>query len=321
VPFCANLLWSDLAAHLDDVSPDGVTDFLHQTRFLPRQVWKLGKDRLEESKEAGLRVEERVHEKRYSRFIDLVRAQYSGHEPRVVKGSGVVSLGHRGGKEKPLDPIDSRVYAPDVDGKPKKAHCQAMFVHARAQTQLRARPSLVDGWDACAEKLKGIHRRKRPFVTTLKSHRLVSLSKEQGDIPLDAVAWTPVGLTSGVLIQWKEVPFHVRLFKLVAPDGDSDGVSTHDLAEPRTAQGAKDSRDVRGQVEALHRGLKHLTGTEKCQCRAARAQRNPLAGCSHAWVSLTGKAKELGQTRSALRESLFSHYLRAELPQPHIVAC
>ncbi len=34
-------------------------------------------------------------------------------------------------------------------------------------------------------------------------------------------------------------------------------------------------------IEELHRGLKQLTGSEQCQCRAARAQRNHLACCYH----------------------------------------
>ena len=33
-------------------------------------------------------------------------------------------------------------------------------------------------------------------------------------------------------------------------------------------------------------GLKQLTGSEKGPCRAARGQRNHLACCSHAWISL-----------------------------------
>ena len=149
----------------------------------------------------------------------------------------------------------------------------------------------------------------------------MSLSKEEGYVQLDAVEWTPTRLTSGVLVKLKEVPFQVRLFKLVAPDGDIDWVITNDLDETLTAQVTKDTSDVRWQVEELHRGLKQLTGTEKCQCRGARAQRNHLACCYHAWVSLKVKAKALGQTMYALRESLFSHYLRTELQHPHIVAC
>ena len=169
--------------------------------------------------------------------------------------------------------------------------------------------------------MKLIHRRKRIFFTTLKSNRLVSLSKEAGYCHLEDSEWTAARLTEGVLVKLKEVPFYARLFKLVAPDGDIDWVITNDLAETVTAQVAKDTSDVRWQVEELHRGIKQLTGSEKCQCRAARVQRNHLACCYHAWVSLKVKAQELGQTLYAMRESLFSHYLRAELRNPHITAC
>jgi hypothetical protein len=165
------------------------------------------------------------------------------------------------------------------------------------------------------------HRRHWTFFTTLKSNRVVSLSKEQGDIQLADMEWTSDRLAHGVSVKVKEVPFKVRLFKLVAPDGTSDWVITNALAETVTAQVAEDSSDVRWQVEELHRGLKQLTGSERCQCRAARAQRTPLACCSQAWVSLKVKAKELGQTRYALRDSLFINYLRAELRNPRIVAC
>jgi hypothetical protein len=310
-----------LAEHLEDVSHDVVNDFLHHKRFMPREVWKLVKDRVEDSQAACLIVDDSVHDKRYCRFIDLVRAQYSGNEHRVVKGIGVVSLVHSAGKDRPFYPIDYRVYAPDVDGKTKNHHFREMFVNALDQKQLRARTILFDGWYASAENLKLIHRRKRTFFTTLKSNRLVSLSKEHGYLHLDEVEWTPERLTQGVLVKLKEVPFMVRLFKLVAPDGDIDWVITNDLNETMTAQVAADASDVRWQVEELHRGLKQLTGTEKCQCRVARAQRNHLACCYHAWVSLKVRAKELGQTMYALRESLFSHYLRTELQHPHIVAC
>jgi hypothetical protein len=169
--------------------------------------------------------------------------------------------------------------------------------------------------------LKVIHRRRWTFFTTLKSNRVVSLSKGQGYIHLEELEWTPARLAHGVSVKVKEVPFKVRFFKRVAPNGDIDWVITHDLAETVTAQVAEDSSDVRWQVEELHRGLKQLTGSEKCQCRAARAQRNHLACCYHAWVSLKVRAQELGQTRYDLRESLFSTYLRVELRNPRIVAC
>jgi Transposase DDE domain len=310
-----------LAEHLEDVSHDGVNDFLHQKRFLPREIWKLGKDRIKESKAAFLLVDDSVHDKRYSRFIELVRAQYSGNEQRVIKGIGVVSLVHSAGKDADFYPIDYRVYAPDVEGKTKNDHFAEMFVNAIEQKYIQACTILFDGWYASAENFKLIHRRKRTFFTTLKSNRLVSLSKAKGYIHSEDIAWTPDRLRHGVLVKLKEVPFNVRLFKLVAPDGDIDWVITNDLDETMTAQVAEASSDVRWQVEELHRGIKQLTGSEKCQCQAARAQRNHLAWCYHAWLSLKVKAQELGQTLYAVRESLFSHYLRAELRDPRITAC
>jgi len=310
-----------LAEHLEDVSHDVVNDFLRQKRFLPREVWHLVKDRIKDSKDAFLIVDDSVQDKRYSRFIELVRAQYSGNEHRVIKGIGVVNLVHSAGKEADFYPIDYRVYAPDVDGKTKNDHFAEMFVNALEQKHIQARTILFDGWYASAENLKLIHRHKRIFFTTLKNNRLISLSKESGYIHLEKIAWTPERLRHGVLVKLKEVPFHVQLFKLVAPDGDIDWVITNDLDEAVTAQVARETSDGRWQVEELHRGIKQLTGSEKCQCRAARAQRNHLACCYHAWLSLKVKAKELGQTVYAVRESLFSHYLRAALRTPHVTAC
>jgi Transposase DDE domain len=310
-----------LAEHLEDVSHDVVNDFLRQKRFMPREIWKLVKDRIKDSKDACLSVDDSVHDKRYARFIDLVRAQYRGNEHRVVRGIGVVSLVHSAGKDGDFYPIDYRVYAPEVDGKSKNDHFHEMFVNAVEQKELQARTILFDGWYASAEHLKLIHRHHRTFFTTLKSNRLVSLSKEQGYLHLEEIDWPPTRLTYGVIVKLKEVSFKVRLFKLVAPNGDIDWVITNDLDETVTAQVAEDSSDVRWQVEELHRGLKQLTGSEKCQCRAARAQRNHLACCYHAWVSLKVKAKELGQTMYALRTNLFSSYLQVELRNPRIVAC
>ena len=123
-----------------------------------------------------------------------------------------------------------------------------------------------------------------------------------------------------MLVKLKEVPFYVRLFKLVATNGDIDWVITNHPDETLTAQVVQDANDVRWQIEELHRGLEQLTGSEKCQCRKARSQRNHLACCYHAWLSLKVKAKQLGKTLYQVRSDLFGDYLRAELRHPRIPA-
>ena len=98
-----------LAEHLDGVSHDVVNDLLRQKRLMPRGLWALVKDRSEDSREAFLIVDDSVPDKRYARFIELVRAHYRGNEQRGVKGIGVVSLVHSGGQEGDFYPIDYRV--------------------------------------------------------------------------------------------------------------------------------------------------------------------------------------------------------------------
>ena len=128
------------------MSHDGVNDFRHQKRFLPREVWKLVKDCIAESNAAFLLVDDSVQDNRYSRFIELVRVQYSGNEHRVIKGIGVVNLVHSAGKDGDFYPIDYRVDAPDVEGKTKNDHFPEMVVNALDLKHLRARTILFDGW-------------------------------------------------------------------------------------------------------------------------------------------------------------------------------
>jgi len=48
----------------------------------------VGKDRLEESQDAFLLVDDRGQDKRYSRGMELGRAQYRGNEQRGGRGMG-----------------------------------------------------------------------------------------------------------------------------------------------------------------------------------------------------------------------------------------
>jgi len=316
-----NYTCTNLAEHLDGVSHDVVNDFLRQERLRPHQLWELVRGRIEDSPEAFLIADDSVQDKRYSRFMELVKWQYSGAEHRPIKGMGVVNLVHTNGQDGNFYPIDYRVYAPEVDHKSKNDHFREMFLQAIENKQLKARTILFDAWYASSENLKLIHRRRWTFFTTLKSNRLVSLSKDQGYLHLDEIEWAAEQLEHGLIVKLKEVPFKVRLFKVVASNGDIDWVITNDLDETVTTHVAQDANDVRWQVEELHRDFKQLTGSEKCQCRSGRAQRNHLACCYHAWVSLKVKAQELGQTLYEVRASLFTQYLRAELAHPRVPAC
>ena len=315
-----NFTSTNLADHLDSVSHDVVTDYLRNERHTARGVWELVSQLIEDSPEAFLLVDDSVQDKRYSRFIELVKLQYSGAEHGLVRGIGVVNLVHSAGAKKDFYPMDYRIYAPGQDGKTKNDHFTEMVIKAVFAKKIKAKRILFDSWYASAENLKLVHRLGLVFFTTLKSNRMVSLSKESGWIHLDKIDWTAERLQNGVLVKLKEVPFKVQLFKVVATHGDIDWVITNCPDENLMTQAAQEANDVRWQIEELHRGLKQLTGTEKCECRKGRSQRNHIACCYHAWVSLKVKAKALGKTLYQTKEALLSDYLRTELAAPRIQA-
>ena len=317
-----------MAEHLYDVSHDTVTDYLCNERLTARGLWELVQGLIVDSPEAFLIVDDSVQDKRYSHSIELVKLQYNGAEHGLVRGIGVVNLVHSTGRDGDFWPIDFRSYAPDADGKTKNKHFRGMLLRAVADKCLQAKTILFDCWYAAADNLKLIHRRKLIFFTTvlrytatlLKENRLVSLNKADGYIHLDQIDWTVDRLQNGVLVKLKEVPFKVRLFKLVVPNGDLDWVVTNNPEETLTAQVPQDANDVRWQIEELHRGIKQLTGTEKCQCRKARSQRNHLVCCYHAWLSLKVKAMPLHKTLYQVKTDLLRDYLRAALRNPRIPA-
>jgi len=307
-----------LADHLDGVSHDTVSDFLRTTRITARDLWHLVRGVLQDSPAACLIVDDSVQDKRYSHFIELVKRQYSGAEHGLVRGIDIVNLVHSTGVTGEFYPIDYRIYAPEADGKTKNDHFREMVLHAVSDKQIQAKTILFDSWYASVDNLKLVHRLDLRFFTTLKVNRLVSLTPETGYVHLDALEWTEAQLQHGISVKLKELPFRVRLFKVVAPDGHIDWAITNASDPTVTTQVVQTQSDVRWQVEELHRGLKQLTGSERCQCRSARSQRTHLACCYHAWLSLAVFAHQMGQTLYHVRETLFDDYLRAELRHPHI---
>jgi hypothetical protein len=312
-----NYTCTNLAKHLEDVSHDAVNDYLHCEKLTARHLWQQVSPLLNDSPDAYLIVDDSVQAKKYARKMEMVKRQWSGNEGGLVKGINVVNLVHTDGED--YFPIDFRIYAKEMDGKTKNDHFQEMFLNAIHDKELEAETVLFDSWYASWENLKLVHRSGRTFFTTLKANRLASVSKEEGYKHLQEIEWTDERLQNGVMVKLKKVPFLVRLFKIVAPNGDIDWVITNSEAS-LSADDVQDEDAVRWQVEQLHRELKQLTGIEKCQCRKQRPQRNHIACCYQAWLAIKTKADVVGKTLYALVGDLLYEYLRAELRDPRITA-
>ena len=314
-----NYTCSNLADHLENVSHDAVSDYLRREKLSANHLWELATHLINDSLESYLIVDDSVQNKQYSRSIELVKRQYSGATGGLVRGIGVVNLVHTSGHGD-FCPIDFRIYAKLYDGKTKNDHFQEMLIEAVSNKQLKAKKVLFDSWYASWKNLKLVHRLGLIFYTVLKSNRLVSLDDGETFIHLDEIEWTEDQMRRGISVRLSKIPFTVKLFKLVATNGDIDWVVTNNPDSTITAQVAQDANDVRWEVEQFHRELKQLTGSEKCQCRHQRSQRNHLANCYHAWLTLKIKSRQCQQTVYQLKHNLLREYLRAELRQPAFAA-
>ncbi|HEX8349014.1 MAG TPA: transposase [Hymenobacter sp.] len=315
-----NYTCTHLAEHRPDVSHDQVNRFLRTSELPANQLRALVQPLLDDSPEAFLLVDDSVQDKRYSRFIDVAKRQYSGATQGMVTGIGLVNLVHSSGQAGDFLPLDYRVYAPDQDQKTKNDHFLAMFEQVVAEGKIQARTLLFDAWYAGSTNLKRIHRAGWTFFTTLKSNRLVSVSKEIGYQALDTLEPPAKGWSGGQEVRLKEVPFGVKLFKLVATNGDIEWVITNHLAAHLTREMVIEAVQVRWQVEEFHRSFKQLTGAEKCQCRKAQAQRNHLTCCYLAWVSLRQHARRIRQTMYQAHQQQWAPYLQQLLQNPLIQA-
>lgn len=333
-----NYTCTNLAEHLEGEaaqSHDAVCDFLSGEKLTPRGLWSVVEGLLQDGPESFLVFDDSVQDKRYSTQIELVKLQYSGAEGGLVRGIGVLNLLHSTGQDGEFYPLDYRIYAPQCDGKTKNDHFREMLVRAVSDKQLQAKTVLFDSWYASVENLKLLVRLGLCFITTLKNNRLVSVWQDKDDkdiksayLHLQEIEWTPQTLEEGLRVKLKELPFAVRLFKIVAPNGDVEWLITNgsntgqeDKPPRLTAHDVKTKNAVRWHIEQLHRELKQLVGSAKCQCRKARSQRNHLACCYLAWVYIKQRARQIQTTCYKAKHLLWSDFLKAQLAKPTIKAC
>ena len=310
-----NYTCTNMADHSSGLSHDQVTRFLSSSKFSPSELWEQVAPHIQDHADSFVIVDDSVQDKRYARFIELAKVQYSGNVHGLVNGINLVNMVHSNGID---GEIDYRIYHPSTDGKTKNEHFREMFTRLITHKNLKAKKILFDTWYASMENLKLVHRSGWTFFTTLKSNRQVSLSRETGMQSLDTVEFSEAQRCTGILVKLKKYPHPVKLFKIASLNGGIEWVITNDLSDSMNAFEAENESQVRWQIEQFHREYKQLTGSEKCQCRKAISQRNHLACCYHAWLALKLLAKELKTTCYQIKKLPFSQYLRHILAKPVI---
>src|SRR5260221_6764373 len=235
---------------LAGLSQDEFSDFWQRARVTASRLWELVEPLLYDSEAAYLIVDDSVQNKQYSQQIGLVQRQYSGAEHGLVRGIDIVNLVHYDGQD--FYPIDYRIYAPAVDGSTKNDLFGQMLMAAKTRKGIKARTVLFDSWYTSIANLKLIAFLNMVFFVPLKDNRLVSLSREQGYIHLQDIDWTPDRLQNGVMVKLKEVPFKVRLFKIVSTNRDIDWI-VNNPPDPIDALAVAHMNARRLPIEQFHR--------------------------------------------------------------------
>ena len=253
---------------------DAFTRLLHRLEPDAESLWGEAKPQVSLTR-GILVIDDSTLDKPYARKMELVTRHWSGKHHAVVSGINLITLLWTDGDRHV--PVDYRVFDKKKDALTKNDHFQAMLREAHARG---FEPACVafDSWYSGLENLKLIRSFGWMWLTRLKSNRRVNPDREG----LRAVSEVEIGEAGRVV--WLEGYGLVRIFKIVATDGDIDywatnDLSMNDLTRLRFAENA-------WHIETYHRGIKQFCGIEKSQARLARTQRNHIGLALRAFLRL-----------------------------------
>ena len=297
------------AARVQPVGPrraahDAFTRLLQRLDPDSTPLWEEAQDHIDRT-QGLLILDDTTLDKPYAQQIALVHRHWSGKHHRVVAGINLVTLLWSDGTA--AIPCDYRLFDKPVDGLTKNAHFRAMLATAAARG-FQPRLVVFDSWYSSLDNLKAIHRCGWHWLTRLKSNRLVNLDGT-GNRPIREVALTP----HGTPVHLKGYGF-ILVFRIDTPDGDTEYWATSRLEMPprERTQVAEQS----WTIETYHRGLKQFCGVERCQARAARAQRNHIGWAIRAFLRLEYHRIRTGSSWFTTKLDIIRPAIQQYLTQP-----
>ena len=165
-----------------------------------------------------------------------------------------------------------------------------------------------DSWYASLPNLKQIRSFNWLWLTRLPENRQVNPDR-QGLCAISTVEIGPAGR-----ILWLEGYGLVRVFKIVATDGDIELWATNDLQMNDLVR--VKWAGYAWTIENYHRGLKQFCGVERSSVRAARAQRNHIGMALRAFLRLEVHCYHQGISWFEVKTSIIREAVRVYLAKP-----
>jgi putative transposase len=254
---------------------DAFTRLLHRLEPDPAVLWDEVRPFVR-ADDGLLVLDDSTLDKPYARHMNLVGYHWSGKHRRVVRGINLLTLLWTDGDA--LWPCDYRLTDP-VQGKAKTKndHFRDLLAAAAARG-LRPRCVVFDEWYSGRPNLKGVRGYGWTFLTQLRGNRRVDPDRS-GNRPITEAAISAAGTVVHL-----EGFGAVKVFRIVAKNGDTEHWVTNDLAmTPLQRQALAEQA---WGIEEYHRGLKQHCGVERAQVRYGRAQRNHIGLSIRAFVRL-----------------------------------
>lgn len=289
-----------------EVTPahDAFTRLLHRLEPDAATLWREAAGQVE--RHSGmLVVDDSTLDKPYAKKIELVQRHWSGKHHAVVAGINLITLLWTEGDRHV--PVDYRLYDKVGDALTKNDHFQALLktAHERGFT-----PACVvfDSWYSSLANLKLIQGWGWGWLTRLKANRLGNPDRRG----LRAVAQVNTA-AEGTIVHLKGYGL-IRLFKIVAPDGDIEWWASNDLR--MTPLQRVRFAGYAWTIEHYHRGIKQFCGVERAQVRAARAQRNHIGLCLRAFLRVERYCYHAGISWFEAKTAIIRPAVQAYLANP-----
>jgi putative transposase len=284
---------------------DAFTRLLHRLEPDHQTLWEEARTQVDL---AGgiLIIDDSVLDKPYARSIELVGRHWSGKHHAVVAGIDLVTLLWTDGDRH--IPCDYRIFH-KPEGLTKNDHFRAMIKEAHVRG---FKPRLVafDGWYGSLDNLKLLRELGWTWLTRLKANRLVNKDR-QGQRPLSRTEIK----ASGTIV-WLVGYGLVKVFKIVAPDGDIGYWATSDLTMGEMSR--QQYQEYSFAIENYHRGIKQCTEAERCSTRSARAQRNHIGLALRAFLRLEFHCFTRGVSWIEAKTAIIRDAVRSYLAHPWI---
>lgn len=283
---------------------DAINRLLHRLEPNSEDLWQEVQS-LVQLQRGILVIDDSTLDKQYAQKIELVSRQWSGKHHRVVKGINLTTLLWTDGDQRL--PCDYRLYDKANDGATKNDHFRTMMATAKERGFV---PNCVafDSWFSALENLKLIRSYGWIWLTRLKRNRLVN-PDAKGNRRLSELELSD----KGTVVHLKGYGF-IKVFKIVAPDGDIDYWASNDLdlSPLQRLQYA----EFEWLIEEYHRGLKQCCGVERSQIRSARAQRNHIGLAIRAFLRLESYWFNTGISWYEAKTSIIREAVRSYLASP-----